>query len=99
MEDRSKKILRVTAVVAVLALVAIVLFGGRFLKTKTTQRAAQQGPSGERKVLYWYDAMNPQNHYDKTGKAPDGMDLVPKYAEQERIDIFIVRRQEGPVLV
>jgi RND family efflux transporter MFP subunit len=25
--------------------------------------------------------MNPQNHYDHAGKAPDGMDLVPKYAE------------------
>ena len=31
-------------------------------------------------VLYYYDAMNPQNHYDKPGKAPDGMDLVAKYA-------------------
>lgn len=41
----------------------------------------QQG-SGDRKVLYWYDAMNPQHHYDKPGKAPDGMDLVPAYADQ-----------------
>jgi RND family efflux transporter MFP subunit len=35
----------------------------------------------DQKVLYWYDAMNPQNHYDKPGKAPDGMDLVPAYAD------------------
>jgi multidrug efflux pump subunit AcrA (membrane-fusion protein) len=35
----------------------------------------------ERKVLYWYDAMKPENHYDKPGKAPDGMDLVAKYEE------------------
>jgi RND family efflux transporter MFP subunit len=27
--------------------------------------------------------MNPQHHYDKPGKAPDGMDLVPMYAEQK----------------
>jgi RND family efflux transporter MFP subunit len=26
--------------------------------------------------------MNPQHHYDKPGKAPDGMDLVPMYADQ-----------------
>ena len=26
--------------------------------------------------------MNPQHHYDKPGKAPDGMDLVPAYADQ-----------------
>ena len=40
--------------------------------------------SGERKVLYWYDAMNPSYHSDKPGKAPDGMDLVPKYADEEQ---------------
>lgn len=39
---------------------------------------------GERKVLYWYDAMNPSHHYDKPGKAPDGMDLLPKYADEEQ---------------
>ena len=39
---------------------------------------------GERTVLYWYDAMNPSHHYDKPGKAPDGMDLVPKYADEEQ---------------
>ncbi len=43
---------------------------------------AQGRPAGERKILYWQDAMNPTHHYDKPGKAPDGMDLVPVY-EQE----------------
>ncbi len=38
---------------------------------------------GERKVLYWYDAMNPAYKSDKPGKAPDGMDLVPEYADEE----------------
>ena len=41
-----------------------------------------QTSSGDRKILYWYEAMNPQHHYDKPGKAPDGMDLVPAYADQ-----------------
>jgi Cu(I)/Ag(I) efflux system membrane fusion protein len=36
---------------------------------------------GERKVLYWYDSMNPSMRSGKPGKAPDGMDLVPMYAE------------------
>lgn len=36
----------------------------------------------KRKVLFWYDAMNPQHHYNRPGKAPDGMDLLPQYAEQ-----------------
>lgn len=35
----------------------------------------------ERKVLYWVDAMNPTQRYDKPGKAPDGMDLVPVYGD------------------
>jgi membrane fusion protein, copper/silver efflux system len=44
--------------------------------------AASQGAGGERKPVYWYDAMNPQHHYNQPGKAPDGMDLVPQYSEQ-----------------
>jgi RND family efflux transporter MFP subunit len=43
------------------------------------RRAAQQA-SAKSDVLYWYDAMNPQNHFNKPGKAPDGMDLVPMMA-------------------
>jgi RND family efflux transporter MFP subunit len=44
--------------------------------------AASQSATGERKPIYWYDAMSPQHHYNQPGKAPDGMDLVPQYAEQ-----------------
>jgi membrane fusion protein, copper/silver efflux system len=39
-------------------------------------------PPSERKILYWQDPMNPANRSDKPGKAPDGMDLVPVYAEE-----------------
>jgi multidrug efflux pump subunit AcrA (membrane-fusion protein) len=46
------------------------------------QTASKSTPQGERKVLFYYDAMNPQNHYNKQGKAPDGMELVPRYAEE-----------------
>jgi Cu(I)/Ag(I) efflux system membrane fusion protein len=49
----------------------------------TTAAAAPDPNNPGHKVLYWYDAMNPQRRYDKPGKAPDGMDLVPKYAEGE----------------
>lgn len=44
--------------------------------------ATSASATDQRKVLYWYDAMNPQHHYNQPGKAPDGMDLVPQYAEQ-----------------
>ena len=34
------------------------------------------------KVLYWYDPMMPQQHFDKPGKSPFmDMALIPKYAE------------------
>ena len=36
-----------------------------------------------RKILYWYDPMMPQQHFDQPGKSPFmDMELIPKYAEQ-----------------
>ena len=54
----------------------------RWLGAGANALAAAQSATGERKPIFWYDAMNPQHHYNKPGKAPDGMDLVPQYAEQ-----------------
>jgi RND family efflux transporter MFP subunit len=55
--------------------------------TAAKTESAGQGSAGtpakkERKILYWTDAMNPGRRYDKPGKAPDGMDLVPVYEEE-----------------
>ncbi|MES2208480.1 MAG: efflux RND transporter periplasmic adaptor subunit [Pseudomonadota bacterium] len=39
--------------------------------------------STSRKVLYWYDPMVPNQHFDKPGKSPFmDMELVPQYAEE-----------------
>ena len=54
--------------------------GGRAVAA--SQSTASQSRGDERKPIFWYDAMNPQHHYNQPGKAPDGMDLVPQYAEQ-----------------
>src|SRR3546814_11059201 len=44
--------------------------------------AASQSKSG-RKILYWYDPMMPDRHFDKPGKSPFmDMQLVPKYANE-----------------
>jgi Cu(I)/Ag(I) efflux system membrane fusion protein len=41
--------------------------------------------SSGRKVLYWYDPMKPEQHFDKPGKSPFmDMQLVPKYADEDR---------------
>jgi len=50
-------------------------------KSAPPQPQSQTQPS-QRQILYWYDPMNPAYRSDKPGKAPDGMDLVPKYADK-----------------
>src|ERR1039458_7411587 len=78
-----RNFLRVLAIVAAIALAVGVMFSGRVSAIFQHQQSTSQTNAAEnkRKVLYWYDAMNPQHHYNKPGKAPDGMDLVPQYAE------------------
>jgi len=81
-----RKSLRILALIAVIAVAIGVVYGGKiaglFQHQHTESGATNSaGAAAERKVLYWYDAMNPQHHYDKPGKAPDGMDLVPQYAD------------------
>lgn len=45
---------------------------------------SKTAPAGERKVLYWYDPMVPQQKFDKPGKSPFmDMQLVPVYADGE----------------
>lgn len=40
-------------------------------------------PEPERQVLYWYDPMRPEVHFDAPGRSPFmDMDLVPMYADQ-----------------
>src|SRR6266704_5939649 len=45
--------------------------------------AAHTTAPAEKQILYYYDAMSPEHHYDKPGKSPDGMDLVPQYADED----------------
>lgn len=52
---------------------------------QTTASTANTAVSGEqRKVLYWYDPMQPQQHFDQPGPSPFmDMALIPKYADSE----------------
>ncbi len=83
-----RKLTRYFALVLAVVIVLGIVFRGRVSTWFEGDKALADGPGttagapAERKVLYWYDAMNPQSHYDKPGKAPDGMDLVPKYADE-----------------
>lgn len=79
---QTSKLKRTMALVAAIAVVVGVLYGGKVRAAFQHQHNQQATSSAEKKVLYWYDALNPQHHYDQPGKAPDGMDLVPLYADQ-----------------
>lgn len=51
----------------------------------------------QRKVLYWYDPITPEQRFDKPGKSPFmDMDLVPRYADETQDDggITIRARQQ-----
>ena len=77
---RTNKILRTIALIIAIAVVLGVTYGGKVRAALQHEHSQQPAAIGERNVLYWYDAMNPQHHYDKPGKAPDGMGLVPNGA-------------------
>lgn len=48
------------------------------MNTPTQMTQEQSGG----KVLYWYDPMKPEQHFDKPGKSPFmDMELLPKYAD------------------
>lgn len=50
-------------------------------KADTKDSHAKHEPE-QRRILYYVDPMNPKNRSDRPGKAPDGMDLVPVYADE-----------------
>lgn len=61
----------------------------RLEPTATSDRASEPDKPApatsdeERRVLYWYDPMVPDKHFDQPGKSPFmEMQLVPKYADE-----------------
>jgi len=64
---------------------AVGLAAGYWLASHQPQAATQESASAasERKVLYWYDPMVPQQRFEQPGKSPFmDMDLVPRYADE-----------------
>ena len=64
------------------SMLAVVYLGATHHWAGVARSVAAASDKSERKVLFWYDAMEPSHHYNKPGKAPDGMDLVPMYETQ-----------------
>ncbi len=56
---------------------------GRSAGPPASSPPASRLPSPGPKVLYWYDPMKPEVHFDHPGKSPFmDMELVPKYTEE-----------------
>jgi membrane fusion protein, copper/silver efflux system len=65
------------------ALLLLGYLGGRRHSPPTPSPTSQ---AGGKKILYWYDTMAPQQHFDKPGLSPMGMQMVPRYAEEQPAD-------------
>lgn len=64
----------------VAAAVAVALAAAAGFAVWKTLPASRAPVANARKVLYWYDPMAPDTHYDHPGKSPDmGMELLPRY--------------------
>jgi RND family efflux transporter MFP subunit len=62
------------------ALIASILLAATACRKRATPTPTA---AGEKKVLYWYDPMKPEVHFDHPGKSPFmDMQLEPKYAEE-----------------
>ncbi|MCL4511178.1 MAG: efflux RND transporter periplasmic adaptor subunit [Bacteroidetes bacterium] len=90
-----KKIMKMISIsITVFAATAILAGCGKSTKSSgaSGDSTAAAANKGERKVLYWYDPMNPTIHFDHPGKSPTmDMDLVPKYADEVESNPNIVR--------
>ena len=72
-------IMKRTLFVSIFVIAAIGCFlAGSMYSRWETERSQ---PSGERRVLYYVDPMNPSHTSDKPGLAPCGMKLEPVYAD------------------
>ncbi|RZN87203.1 MULTISPECIES: efflux RND transporter periplasmic adaptor subunit [Acinetobacter] len=68
------------------ATISLVVGGGAgywFAHQEEGSQSALVSQKQDAKVLYWYDPMKPEHHFDKPGKSPFmDMQLVPKYADE-----------------
>ena len=78
-------------IVAVLFAFALGI-GATLLMLRHSVPTSPASPSSEKPVLYWYDPMVPQQHFDAPGKSPYmDMQLLPKYATDANADDGSVR--------
>lgn len=79
-----KKILLIAIPVLIVVIGSFVYVKFKINESQKPVGNTSSAQGKERKVLYWYDPMNPTIHFDHPGKSPlMDMDLIPKYADEE----------------
>lgn len=82
----TQKIKMITGAVT-LTLLSLSLGGGAGYWFASQPIPKKELSTSKAKVLYWYDPMRPEQHFDKGGKSPFmDMQLVPKYADEGYAD-------------
>jgi len=88
----NKKTIKTVAVFSLVVTVIATIGGAigyRLALSRSAEKSvmaetANKTANNERKTLYWFDPMVPNQHFDKPGKSPFmDMQLVPQYAEEE----------------
>ncbi|MDB6062757.1 MAG: efflux transporter periplasmic adaptor subunit [Verrucomicrobiaceae bacterium] len=76
-----QKIILTTVVLSVLVLIGVAIVIVQIKKSPNDTHSV----IAERKALYWYDPMMPDQHFDKPGKSPFmDMQLIPRYADDSK---------------
>ena len=84
-----RALMMLTAALLAAALLLIGYLDGRHHLPSSppqTSSAASAPGDGGKKVLYWYDTMVPQEHFNKPGLSPMGMPMVPRYVDERPTD-------------
>jgi Cu(I)/Ag(I) efflux system membrane fusion protein len=83
MEHLKQPRARIAIIVAgAFAAAALIGFVGYWLGANQDSAGPRQSADG-REVLYWYDPMVPDQHFDAPGRSPFmDMDLMPRYADE-----------------
>jgi Cu(I)/Ag(I) efflux system membrane fusion protein len=83
-DDVKPRVPRIALMIAGATVTALAIgAGGYWLGVSQTQMPSAAQTEGGRRVLYWYDPMVPDQHFDRPGKSPFmDMPLVPRYADE-----------------
>jgi Cu(I)/Ag(I) efflux system membrane fusion protein len=77
-----KSLIILSLLVLVAAIAASAYWLGAHRIMPAPAKTASSAPSSEKKALYWYDPMYPQQKFERPGRSPFmDMDLVPKYSD------------------